>query len=122
MMEGEVERVASVQQCHILVFHVVVHGWDKSTGCPGGTIIDCWDNGTSGRAPVPGPGWLHEKLLGYCLGGGTGAPDPIGRCHTGKPTKDPCSRLDVGGRTGDLDLSMITMLNKCEFSNLMLGN
>ena len=93
--------------------------WDKP-GCPGGTIIDCWDGGTSGGATLLELCWFNEKVLGYCLGGGKGAPDPIGRCHTGKPTKFPGPRDEVGGRTGDLDLSMNTMSIRGGWRNLML--
>ena len=53
--------------------------------------------------------WLHRKLLGYCRGGGAGVPDPIGRVHTGNPTKGRGS-FPKGGRVGERDLSIITMM------------
>ena len=87
--------------------------WDKP-GCPGGITggitIDCWDKGTSDVVEAPCPCWLHRKLFGYCRGGGAGVPDPIGCVHTGNPTKGRGSFAEDGGRVGERDLSMITMM------------
>jgi len=45
----------------------------------------------------------------------------MGRVHTGKPTRGRGSFSEDGGRIGDRDLSMITMLARRRISNLMLG-
>ena len=94
--------------------------WD-TPGCPGGIIIDCWDKGTSVNVLGPWPCWLHVKLLGYWRGGGAGVPHPMGRVHTGKLTRGRGSFSEDGGRIGDRNLSMITMLARMRISNLMLG-
>ena len=90
--------------------------WDKP-GCPGGIIIDCWDKGTSCVVEAPCPCWLHGRWFGYCRGGGAGVPDPIGRAHTGNPTKGrgSCPKED---RVGERDLSIITMMATSKNSSI----
>ena len=90
--------------------------WDKP-GCPGQIIIDCWDKATWGVLEAPGTCWLHGKLLGYCRGGGVGVPDRIGRVHVGNPTKDRGS-FPEGGRIGERDLSIITMMATSKSSSI----